>query len=67
MHAAHIVTNYDGGSDWVADQYSYIGALDDKHQVTMAAFAGPAAHNLPKTDTEITRKVLANAVQNVRG
>lgn len=67
MRAAHIVTNYDDGSDRVADQYSYIGAADDKHQVTMAVFAGPAAQNLPKIDTEMTRQVFTKAIEAVRG
>lgn len=67
MRGAHVVTNYDDGTDRVADQYSYIGAADTKHQVTVAVFAGPAAQNLPKIDTEMNRKVFAKAVEAVRG
>lgn len=67
VRATHVVTNYDDGSDRAVDQYSYVGAPDDKHLVTMAVFAGPAAHNLPRIDTEMTRKVFVNAVQNVKG
>ena len=33
----------------------------------MAVFAGPAAQNRPKIDTEMARKVFAKAVEAVRG
>jgi hypothetical protein len=33
----------------------------------MAVFSGPAAHNLPKIDTQMTCQIYTNAVENVKG
>lgn len=67
VQATHIVTNYDDGSDRLVDQYVYISAPDATHMVTMAVYAGPAAHDLPKIDTQMMSQIYANAVGNVKG